>query len=100
MALEIATDIGHVWPQSAGIGPDTALRQVHSVQEPRHEATDGVELSARWRDVQHTQQIVEDAPEVRDELVVHTRQVLATGDLTLVGAALAEKLISEQLSRD
>jgi hypothetical protein len=99
MALEIATDIGHAWSQSAGIGPGTAFRQIYSVPETRQEAIDGVELSARWRDVQHTQQIVEDTPEVRDEWVVHARQALATGDLTLAGAALAEKLMSEQLSR-
>ena len=100
MTLEIATDIGQVWPQSAGIGQGTALRQVHSFQEAHQGATDGVELSARWGDVQRAQQIVEDTPEARDELVVHARAALATGDLTLAGGALAEKLISEQLSRD
>lgn len=100
MALEIATDIGHVWSQSAGIGSEPVSRQAHNVREPHQEVTDGVELSARWRDVQHAQQIVEDTPEVRDELLVHIRQALATGDLTLAGAAVAEKLLSEQLSRE
>jgi hypothetical protein len=99
MALEISSS-GCVASQYAGVlrAEDTARQQAHASTGTRLQATDTVALSARLQDIQHALQIVQESPEVRENLVHNARQALAADELTLTSDVLAEKLISEQLS--
>jgi flagellar biosynthesis anti-sigma factor FlgM len=100
MALEISSYGGCAASPYAGVlrAEDAARQQANTPTGIRLQATDAVELSARLLDVQRTQQIVQESPEVREDLVSNARQALAAGELTLESDVLAEKLISEQLS--
>jgi hypothetical protein len=102
MALEVANNIGHMLSQSTGIlkGKEAAPQQASSLTDTHPQATDAVELSTQLRDIQNTHRIMQEAPEVREDLVANARDALLANELTLEGAVLAEKLISEQLSRD
>ena len=99
MTLEISSYSGCAASQYAGVlgAEDAARHQAHTPTGTRLQATDAVALSARLQDVQRTQQIVQESPEVRQDLVYNARQALAAGELTLASDVLAEKLISEQL---
>jgi flagellar biosynthesis anti-sigma factor FlgM len=100
MALEISSYGGCAASPYAGVlrADDAVRQQAHTPTGTRLQATDAVELSARLQDVQRAQQIVQESPEVRADLVFNARQALAAGELTLESDVLAEKLISEQLS--
>jgi hypothetical protein len=102
MALEVSNKIGHVLSQSTGIlkGKEAAPQQAGGLTDAYPQATDAVELSTQLRDIQNTHRILQEAPEVREDLVAKARDALIANELTLEGEALAEKLISEQLSRD
>lgn len=102
MALEISTNIGYVLSQSTGIvrGQDAAPRQANSLTDSHPPATDTVELSAYLRDIQHVNRVVQETPEVREDLVVNARHAFTANALTLAGETLADKLLSEQLSRN
>jgi anti-sigma28 factor (negative regulator of flagellin synthesis) len=56
-------------------------------------------LPSRDRDMQRAKQVVEEAPEIREELVAAAKRALRTGTLNLEGTALAEKMLSESLHK-
>jgi flagellar biosynthesis anti-sigma factor FlgM len=99
MALEISSYSGCAASQYAGVlwAEDVARQQTHASTGTLLQATDTVALSARLQDIQHARQIVQESPEVREDLVDDARQALAVGALMLESDVLAEKLISEQL---
>lgn len=100
MALEISSYGGCAPSLYAGVlrAEDVARQQAHASTGTPLQATDTVALSARLQDIQHARQIVQESPEVREDLVDHARQAFAADELTLASDVLAEKLISEQLS--
>jgi flagellar biosynthesis anti-sigma factor FlgM len=100
MTLEISSYGGCAASPYAGVlrAEDATRQQANTPTGTRLQATDAVALSARLQDVQRAQQIVQESPEVRADLVFNARQALAAGELTLESDVLAEKLISEQLS--
>ena len=99
MALEILSCNSCASAPSTGVvrGDDVAQRLTDTSTSTRLPATDAVELSTRLQDAHRAQQIVQESPEVREDLVQDARQMLAAGELTLESEALAERLISEQL---
>ena len=52
---------------------------------------------ARDRDIQRAKQVVEEAPEIREERVEAVKRALRTGTLHLEGTELAEKMLRESL---
>jgi anti-sigma28 factor (negative regulator of flagellin synthesis) len=54
---------------------------------------------ARDRDIQRAKQLVEEAPEIREERVAAAKRALRTGTLNLEGTELAEKMLSESLHK-
>jgi negative regulator of flagellin synthesis FlgM len=59
--------------------------------------SDRVELSSRARDIQRAHELVQDAPEIREDKVDAARRALQSGDLKLQGQDLADKLLQDAL---
>lgn len=56
--------------------------------------TDRVELSARVRDIQRIQEVLQQTPEVREDRVAEAKTALQSGTLSLGGAELTPKLFA------
>jgi len=60
-------------------------------------AADRVELSSQARDIQRAREVVQEAPEVREDKVEAARRAVQRGNLNLKGQDLAEKLLQDTL---
>lgn len=55
---------------------------------------DRVELSARVRDIQRIQEVVQQTPEMREDRIAEAKTALQSGTLSLGGAELTPKLLA------
>ena len=83
--------------------PEIGVQKKHEIHRGASRQTlvataDHVDLSFRAQDAQCLQQLVQDAPEMREARVVEAQRALSERSLPLDGHTLAPKLIFEAIS--
>ncbi len=103
MVSEVAAQAGYGYPAdiSGSNRRDIAVKRTDAAASTPHHrppgatdsGTDAVELSSHGLSLQQAHRVVQEASEVREDLVRRARRTLAIGELNLNGNNLAERLI-------